>query len=466
MGIDASKVETDLAAMLEAEVSQSPVKALQPILENAVEFETNAYSRLEFSPDEFELLARAYRIPRLMLDPLIAEWRRVPCVVSRHDGDGNDLTKIPVSRFSKSTYGQNANYRVPAQRLFGTTDLGIVLLELKSGGRSDTHSHPGDEFMYVMDGEIEVQMEETGLSVRVRQGEFIHFYAEQRHAAWNPSNETARVFVIRFYALVDSEDPEREVYAKTIAQPYKEWSSGFAHRVSTEMGLSLMRYRDKVHSYTGDTTDELPSEVEDRIGLGRLLELSTKGKHNKDGINISLSSLAASSRNRSLNYSRSKFDRIHQGRSPVPTNELKELASVYELEPVLLYHYLASSHRSAISVRDHNESEDHRVNDWWEVPKSAIHVSGARYWIPKRKLADTSITVARLLLGSGSSSPDNSHPGNEILLPLSGEFNVCFGDAKIDLREGQFAHYHSTVSHRVDNVGKEKSEMLVIRIYE
>ena len=58
--------------------------------------------------------------------------------------------------------------------------LALVVLDQHSG-RSDHHRHTGDEFLLVLEGQVEVSLKGMGLRERIVAGDYAHFYAEQSH---------------------------------------------------------------------------------------------------------------------------------------------------------------------------------------------------------------------------------------------------------------------------------------------
>ncbi len=54
------------------------------------------------------------------------------------------------------------------------------------------------------------------------------------------------------------------------------------------------------------------------------------------------------------------------------------------------------------------------------------------------------------------------HPGEELILVLKGTIELVYGYETIRLEEGDAIHFDPSVPHRAQNVGKEKSECLVV----
>jgi len=54
------------------------------------------------------------------------------------------------------------------------------------------------------------------------------------------------------------------------------------------------------------------------------------------------------------------------------------------------------------------------------------------------------------------------HPGEELILVLKGTIELVYGYETIRLETGDAIHFDPSVPHRAQNVGKEKSECLVV----
>ena len=84
---------------------------------------------INLSIASLEIIACAYGIHRLLLDPLLAPLLQVDCVVQGR----NDF--VEVSQLEGATsYGWNAHYLFPTSRLSGMDNAAIVWLKLDPGG--------------------------------------------------------------------------------------------------------------------------------------------------------------------------------------------------------------------------------------------------------------------------------------------------------------------------------------------
>jgi quercetin dioxygenase-like cupin family protein len=153
-------------------------------------------AQLDLLVSDLEVLAAAYAIPRLMLDPLLAEQTDASCLAVR------EPTLLTVAIPRGATYqGARTRYRVPAAKLAHTEETAFVHLHVEPGGYSDSHAHPGDEMLVVLAGQIEAQLEDSGLCAPLSAGDYVHFYAEQKHSVHNRGEQPADVFVVRYYQL-------------------------------------------------------------------------------------------------------------------------------------------------------------------------------------------------------------------------------------------------------------------------
>jgi quercetin dioxygenase-like cupin family protein len=405
--------------------------------------ERGGHGPLSLSEEDWRRLADAYAIPRLMLDPLRVPIRDELCLSQRRD------RLIPLGRGSAREYGENVSYFAPEVKRAGTEESAFVLLDLKPGGDSQTHAHPGDELMFVLKGAVEARLETTGLSIRLGVGDCLHFYSEQRHGISNPGRSRAQVFIIRFYQLGRSST--RSELLKQLRQ------------TQHHPDLTIRAVREMIALLTPTDLREgelITGEVRDRGGLGRLLHLLCTEKFRGSGKQLPVRTLSDELRKLGLDYAPAKVGRIQLGQAPVAASDFEHLAKVYGAEPLMLFEFLYPALRPAIAVR--------QQTDYRDVPRRLIRSSRAIYRVPCRRLADSDLGVARLILPKNAATPVNRHPGHELLVPLVGRARIRIGGmtADINAKDHLFAHYSSEVEHEVINTGDEQAEFLVVRFYE
>jgi quercetin dioxygenase-like cupin family protein len=454
---------------------------------------------IDLSIASLEVIAYAYGIHPLLLDPLLAVDVQVDCVVQ------GCTDFVEVSQLEGATsYGYRAHYSFPTSRLSGMDNAAIVWLQLDPGGYSDVHHHGGTEFIWAKKGTIEVRFPDSGLWTPLNEGDFAHYYAEQTHGAWSVKEcgESAEVFIIRFDPSVASgsrhqlvtnvrgEKWTRDIKARVVAElqallvpspiprpaANEDRELSLASDYTVGLGSLLQRIasqRSNSQSHGRSTSDF----IGDRFGLGRLLQLLASEGFRGQGNALSLGDLANRAKGTSEQgtqedrYSRSKLDRIQHGQAPVSLVDLEHLARLYEVEPFLLYDYLHPALRPAIAVRHGlHPSNDEAEEDWSELPASYLREQGVRYFIPKRRLADSDTSISIVELERAMSTPQNRHPGFEILVPLKGRLRIKFGGGDgyvLDEREHRFAQFDSSRVHQVTNDSAiDTARFLVVRFYE
>jgi quercetin dioxygenase-like cupin family protein len=390
---------------------------------------------------EVDLLADAYQLTRLLLDQTISKETTAPCVVEHF----NDFLRVPTTK--SPDYGEGATYSIPRLVLADSRDVAFVHLRLGPGGHSAEHQHQGTELMYVLRGSVVVQLEDSGLRVRLDQGDYIHFDARETHSAWNArlgstdkvrreDDDVAEIFIVRAGAAMHSEAARRRGRPRTRLLPT-------AHGVSPVLRMK---------------TSERPGEwVADRAGLARLLKQLAQG--NPDGRRTRLTprDLEQIAKQKGLSLRRSKIDRLQRGLSPVKATELPEIAAVFGVEPFLFQSFLFPTVAGAVMVRT---SEMATVQG--DNPRDDLRID-----VPRRRLRDSAISVVLVSLAKGGCAPVNRHPGHELVMPLAGTIEVRFGPMGRTLSTPGYAHYRSTQDHCIANVShSDPARFLVLRFHD
>ncbi len=122
-------------------------------------------------------LARALGVP---LGELVGESPAQNAVYISRNGEGNTIAAGDTALQSLSD---------PALRL-----LQAVELSLMPGRQGEPAAHGGEEWVYVLAGEIEVDV--NGITSSLATGDAIHFRADAPHALHNPHEESATLLVI------------------------------------------------------------------------------------------------------------------------------------------------------------------------------------------------------------------------------------------------------------------------------
>jgi quercetin dioxygenase-like cupin family protein len=392
---------------------------------------------------DVQLLARAYQIPELMLDPARSELSERPLsVYGPCDFEQIAQGDIPF-------YGVGAQYSIPRSQMCGTENVAIVLLtlghrECGAGGlspalaHSDSHQHPGEEIVFLKKGgSVEIRFEESGLYARLGAGDLIHFDARLRHGAWNVAPQESESFIVRFYG-----HPQDSALEEQTAE--KDGYSQAAHAIPEQHDSQAQR------------------EVVDRRAFGRFLRMICSERLRGKDEGFTLSQLADRAKkfsdrakDRQYSFSRSKLDRILRGQARVTEDDLPRLAKICDIEPMTLYNYLAPDVHSAIAV--------HGQADMDKVDKDVLP-RGVAYWLPRRRLASSGMMIAFVTLERDCGTEPNRHPGQEIIVVLEGEVGLRLGVHEEILKDRHCAHYGSRERHRVWNAGDKCAKFLCIKI--
>lgn len=169
---------------------------------------------------------------------------------------------------------------------------------------SRRHVHPGDEFILVLDGEVIVQLENTGIWTPLRRGDYAHFTAEIPHAVWNLEAKPAVTLILRFFQLKRHSTRQRQIEAlEEIETKMLGLGAEYTNAATKDSSLlqrlkrdsrkwiddSMIVYRQWtriapwVHDRTRPPQDRLrapanelspppTSEVQDLVGLSRFLQ--------------------------------------------------------------------------------------------------------------------------------------------------------------------------------------------------
>ena len=81
---------------------------------------------------------------------------------------------------------KGASYERLSTRFHGSM-LQSVIMYLPSGFRSETTTHEGEEFIFMLEGEMTFEFADKTLVIK--RGDSIHFDAQKRHTAWNHTAE-------------------------------------------------------------------------------------------------------------------------------------------------------------------------------------------------------------------------------------------------------------------------------------
>jgi quercetin dioxygenase-like cupin family protein len=446
-------------------------------------FKALSRRQLTLTYENMRTLMEGLRIHKLMLDPLLSRPVTSDCLVMTlpfsneapvDSGVDEKFVSVfkQVAKEGEDTYGFGARYGIPEKRLASSGASFVYLLLDKKGGRSAEHQHPGDEWLYVLRGEVVVRLADSGTEMILTKGCYVHFYSEQRHSAHNYSQtEDAHALVIRFY-----QTPERRTDDHRQALRRRIWSAlktnppkvSELDKAAWQWILIAAAGRALPEFQTG-----VPREVVNRLGLVRLLRkvlgaserVPTKARKRQKERAASLERLLWP---------------IATGARTIRSAELPGLAADFAVFPPLMYEFLFPGVPGCVSItvpeeqRSVDETRTKAQRDDWIALGDVCRTLaldnpvtvGVDYKLPRRALACSDIAITRLLLSKGARCPPNHHPGSEMLLPLSGEVEILIeGRKPIRVVANQhIAHYTSELSHEVV-ASKGSAEVLVIRFY-
>ncbi|HEV3385712.1 MAG TPA: cupin domain-containing protein [Gemmata sp.] len=377
-------------------------------------------------------------------------------------------------------------------------DVSIGHLRLQPNtGHSSSHDHPGTELLMLLDGsEIELRLDTSEARIRIRKGEFVHFRSDMPHSAWNFRGEPASIFVIRFYQLRSNSARERVVhiaeaaienlkeYQKQVnalkeavtgtARKGKKGASSVPAASLAQLSRRLKELEKRIAGLPGkhklgnrqpdvdllnilhclmkrvgsnhieQLKENPPQDVADRFGLALLLD-RLKGKRK-------LTQMASPD-----GFGTSDLSNIHNAQKALNVQDLAMLAKQYSIEPLILYSFMFPTEPNIVIGRR---------DVMTLVPESIVRV-GARYLCPRYSLALSDVNIVLVELASGQSTPENSHPGYELTIPLEeSEFQIEI-DGEIPqkiLGPHQYAYYSSQKKHLLKNIGTADARAFVVRM--
>ena len=388
--------------------------------------------RIPVSHSDFRDLAGVFEIPSLLLDPLLSQIARGQrlLALNLHDDFVNAMTAAAGQTGFRSTY-YIAKRRLPA------SDAAFVRVRLDPGGYSSDHEHPGDELLLVLDGRVEIRFGVSGVSTQLKAGDFIHFYAEQRHIVENHDrNSAAELFIVRFYQL--AHQGTRQAILRAIEADLRQKKP-----LSCEAEGWL---RQMLPIYRVTTTNE----IRDRLALARFLE-----RWNDRPQAIPVSEQRA--RAKELGITTEQLDLIESGENPGTNLALRAVAHIYDADQFLLANFRYPAVHGAVVVRG-GDGPTGLENQVGGVARVALDGENDRlsYYVPTSNLSCSDISMSRVVVPPGGSTGFNAHPGFECVLLVNGSVEVWYEDEPqpqcvLELSGRRLAHYDSQHLHKVMN---------------
>ena len=436
-----AKAGEDLRKFLTKEKNQHPEIMLVDVLKGRY---------LDFI--QVRSLADTYGIHSTMLDGMFSRTEEVSALAMSMDDDF-----VPVGDSRDKHYGRGSEYKIPCKKL-GRADTALGIVKLQPGGRSAVHSHSGDELMYVLKGEVVVDLMNRGLSTTISQGDFFYFYAEQTHSASNFSAEPAELFIIRFYQL--AVEGTRQEIQREIAS----WSNSSRGRpkispklepwVRTMANIEEPGGDQSVDGRVGSEPMEGSEQIQARLDFGRFLQQARFMRFGG-----SYSEVADES-----GHPEEYHKRLEAGLEAVRKVQLKGLADAYGVHELLLHNFLYPSFPSLVRVRA--ITGESSPLDVVRVDPQVIGNNRVEFYVPRYNLMYSDITITIAKLEKGGETPLNDYPGFDLVIPVRGTCELRFKDSGTEVvasaGERQYIHYSSQGSFLTCG-SDEQAEVLIFR---
>ena len=414
-----------------------------------------ASARRSLTFAEMRSLTKCLGIHPLMLDPLLSE----PVATDYLGLALGDF--IAPEKPEDESHGHRAQYAVPAKRLKGS-DASLVYLALEPTGRSDIHHHPGDEFLLVLDGDVEVRLQDSGLRAKLRQGEAIHFHAEQTHSAINLSeNNPAHLFIIRFYQMETTPNSRRLPTRQQMRRDLRHYFGHNCGQLAAPVRAWVLQALTHRSGPRGGQEKE-PDFIQDRLGLARMVRLLPKPRSGPERTFLNRVGGLVNCEYREWG---AFLKDIETGELKFPKVALEYLCDLHErrVYDMLFLRFLFPGAPTAMVFHPAEEEDAVDVKVLANLPP------GASYLLPRRNLECSETAIVQLTLQPRSGSLWNRHPGSELLVPLEGTAQIEFRDPCVSRRvsadQCQLAHYRSDKEHRVWNPGESEARLMVLRFY-
>ena len=396
--------------------------------------------KTRISVDDLVSVAVHFGVHPLLLDPLRSNSVEGDHVML----DLDEFVEIPPSRDLGDRFrGTGTHYSIPLQKL-GVTDAAFVTVRLDQYGFSDSHEHPGDEFMMCISGQVEFRFDLTGITTELNTGDFIHFYAEQKHSARRLNKQgDCELFVVRFYHA-EGRQTRQTLWAdveRSLSSPPE------IHAQLPRHGALWIRQM--------LPRPWLDAAAPDVLGLTRFLQRWRR----------------AQARLSPTDETRAENQELELEMSWPADAPLAQLQQFYGIDHFLLRHFSYPAFPGSVVVRGKDKD--------YEALADFVPV-GVQYLLPNRNLACSDISIAKVKMiardiddGPGKDMKRgttwNEHPGFEAIYVQSGEVWVYFEGRDQPIccaSERQVCHFKSSTRHRVVNPSSDDGcEYFVIRFY-
>ena len=385
---------------------------------------------------EMRDLTRFFGIHPLLLHPLASRPIQTDALTL-------SLTKdfTTVGEGDSPSYGKNILYSGPRTRL-SDIETAIVQVMMGEGARSDSHQHPGDELMLVLEGAVELRLENSGIRIPLQKDDATQFYGEMTHSAANTSAKPARMLILR----------------SRLSAARQQHIFGGSKAPSSSGPTDTKTTRQSGVAYSSN------AEFGNKQGLARLLR--TLPTPSESSLQEFLSELEAKSGTR-YEALEPWLLSLETGEARAPRSIIEHLRLLYNIDDVLLYEFLFPAVPGAIVFRENDQEDQIDIGHITPAPPPP----GVSYLIPRRSLAHSEITMSRLVLGPSMATRWSKHAGYDILVPLHGEGRVEFlvnedESTSVSAKNGEIAEYNGRTTHRVLNPSSaESATLFLVRLH-
>jgi quercetin dioxygenase-like cupin family protein len=434
--------------------------------------------RDKFVLSEMYRIVDAFKIHPIMLDPLLTKAARGAQFLQIHFPATSPLKKenpspkkagkhaLAAATFElanaprERSYGKRTRYHIPDLKLKDTDPAFIYLVlrppagEVSSHARSDEHHHPGEEWLFVLKGKVEVRLADSGANIVLEKFCYAHFYAEQTHAAHYLEGEgesrEAHVLIIRLYQRLPN-PTSREAMRQRLWEDLR--SDGEIDTHDAPLVAAWIAETAATRSIKSGRTLP-PKEISNRLGFARfLMNYRTTQK--------------SSSR-----YSDDWLSRVARGLAKVTLTEIPDIRRAFGVPHLFLWEFLFPGVPREVVVREFAKPLEGYSN-WINLERLAddetlkyLPVGQVKYLVPSRSLACSDLSVVWIELEPEKSTPAHQHQGSELLIPMEGSVTLLVDGKPIcSVAAGQsMAHYFTDKQHCMsNNSDKARAKVLVLR---
>lgn len=410
------------------------------------DFESSTRGKYSFNKNQMSALCHCWGIPLTRMAAACKMHEHPAYIAAKkndptnEDGVANDFRILREADWLNDDRSpRNCIYLFPKLQLQGCDDVEICIVKIGPNGKTEMHSHDGDEIIIARNGDLALLLPESGLQIPVRSGDIAHFYAEQEHQVVNYGSSSSEFLVVRHSA----NRPSGARMLSTHTESTKG-SEARLKRVLSEIRDTLEPPKSRIKP------SEAAKTFGDRWGLAFLLARAAE----LDGGVSEVARRWPGEGKPNTNA----VSRLTLGHSPVETGKLSYLSELFDLPETVLYEFIQRSDRRIVV---------HKTGTGFNEYEGEI---GAAYQIPNRRLAVLGASISKLTLSTNGEINFHRHPGTELIIPIDGRFQLGFeasanASYRISSESHEYLHFRSDRRHHLLNDGEESSTMWVLRFY-